>query len=78
MGKKKLKKQLCDILIAIKDYDCLTYDNIIDLSDGYIHRSQLINIIKNEGKGVASDTIHTLLDKIGVEVEVRGYIREEV
>ncbi len=74
MNENKLRETLCNILIEVKKYSCLSYDDIVRLSDNYVNKSQLIKILKHDGYGVSPNTIFNLLIKLNIEVEVKGYI----
>ena len=66
-----VKSQLCNIIIDTKDEKNLTYDEILSLCSGGLHRSQLSNILKYEGLNVSIDTIEFVLLKLGVIFEIQ-------
>lgn len=63
-------KQLCDWVAVIKEQRGLTYDKIVEICDGGIHKSQLVSILKNEGKNVSVTTIADVIEALGGEIEV--------
>lgn len=65
-----IKTQLCNIVITMKNEQNLTYDDIIDSCQGSLHKSQLTNILKNEGCSVGLSKIEQLITNLGGKVEV--------
>lgn len=63
-----IKIQLCNIIIDIKDTDKLTYDKLHEITD--THRSQLVSIIKHQGKDVSVEVIEYVIKCLGGEVEL--------
>ena len=63
-----IKIQLCNIIIDMKDTDKLTYDKLHEITD--MHRSQLVSIIKHQGKDVSVEIIEYVIKCLGGEVEL--------
>lgn len=65
-----VKSQLCNIVRVLKSEQGLTYDEILLKCRGGLHKSQLTNIIKNDGFGVSVDLIEWVIKSLGGELEV--------
>ena len=63
-----IKKVLCEQVAVAKIEKGLTYDEICAKTG--IHKSQLIKILRNGGKGVSVDKIEKILTDLGYIVEL--------
>lgn len=63
-----IKKQLCNIVIHIKDSESLTYDKLQEKTG--VLRSQLVQIIVHEGKDVSLAVIEHVIKMLGYSTEV--------
>lgn len=61
---------LCVKIKQVKAQQRMTYESILKVCNGRVHKSQLISILNNGGKGVSLDTIQYVLEKIGVTTRV--------
>lgn len=63
-----IKKQLCNIIIHIKDSESLTYNKLQEKTG--VLRSQLVQIIVHEGKDVSLSVIEHVIKMLGYSTEV--------
>ena len=70
-----IKEQMCKMICRTKKEKGLTYDAIVSMCNGGIHKSQLTLILKHSGANVSLETIEYVLNKLGIEAEV-GFVEK--
>lgn len=65
-----IKEQMCERIYLTKKNRGLTYDAIVEICNGGIHKSQLTLILKHSGESVSLETIEYVLNKLDIEVRV--------
>ena len=64
-----IKKQLCNIVIDLKDKDkAMTYAKLYEITK--THKSQLVSIMKHQGKDVSVEVIEYVIKCLGGEIEL--------